>query len=309
MTQRGHLRPLSAAPMLDWTDRHFRFFLRQITRETLLYTEMVTTSAILRGDRNYLLAFDPEEHPVALQLGGDDPLDLAECARIAEQYDYDELNLNAGCPSERVRKGNFGVCLMERPETVARCVEAMRRACAMPVTVKHRIGVEGRDDFKDLLRFVDIVASAGADRFIVHARSACPNLTPEQNRKVPSLRRDYVHRLKEERPSLRIELNGDIRNLDEAQALRRSLDGTMIGRRAYVQPWLFVEAMVEYADRHMDRGRPLHDVTRHMLGLLAGEPGARAWRRRLSEISRNKAARPEVLRHIYEQMHENVNAR
>ncbi len=312
---RGPRRPLSVAPMLDWTDRHFRQLLRQLTRRTLLYTEMVSTGALLHGDRERLLAYDPAERPLALQLGGDDPAALATCARLAEEWGYDEVNLNVGCPSARVQQGRFGVCLMANPEVVAAAVGAMRDACLLPVTVKHRIGLAGHDDFEHLLAFVDTVARAGADRFIVHARSAHLDLSPEQNRKVPPLRREVVRRLREERPHLRIEVNGEVRDLDESLRLLADFDGVMIGRRAYVQPWLLAGAdarvfgeapdsptpgqvvrhMAEYAERWLRQGGRLHDVTRHMLGLFAGQPGARAWRRALSAAGQSRSAEPQLL--------------
>ena len=276
---------------------------------------MVTTGAVLHGDREHLLGFDPVESPLALQLAGDDPDALAACARIAEAMGYDEVNLNAGCPSERVRKGSFGVCLMERPADVARMVAAMREACSLPVTVKHRVGVQGRDRYQDLRAFVDVVVDAGADRLVIHGRSALPNLSPEHNRKLPPLRREEVLRLRRERPEPRIEWNGEVRDLDEVERTLADFTGVMIGRQAYVRPWLFaeadrrifhedvplperravVEAMAHYAEAHLSRGRRLHDITRHMLGLFAGEPGARAWRRALSQAGQTRNAGPELL--------------
>jgi len=313
--------PLSVAPMMDRTDRHFRAFLRRITRRTLLYTEMIPIWAVVHGDGERALAFSPEERPLALQLGGDDPTLLAECARRAEDLGYDEVNLNVGCPSGRVQQGNFGVCLMGAPDRVAEAVEAMRRAVSIPVTVKHRIGFDELDRYEDMLRFVDRVAAAGCDRFTVHARKAwLRGLNPKQNRNVPPLRYDEVYRLKEERPGLEIEINGGIRTLAAVREhLDRGVDGVMVGRAAYDDPYFLagadrevfaatgetaapaptrrelVEAMVPYAERMVAGGDALHHLARHMLGLFAGRPGARAWRRHLTEAARGPDAAPAVL--------------
>ena len=313
--------PLSVAPMMDRTDRHFRAFLRRITRRTLLYTEMIPVWAVLHGDGDRLLAYSPEERPLALQLGGDDPAMLAACARRAEDLGYDEVNLNVGCPSGRVQQGNFGVCLMGRPDRVAEVVEAMRRAVEIPVTVKHRIGFDDLDRYEDMLRFVDRVAGSGCDRFTVHARKAwLSGLNPKQNRNVPPLRYQEVYRLKAERPALEIEINGGIRTLDEVRMhLDRGVDGVMVGRAAYDDPYVLaaadreifgvaseegasapsrrevVEAMVPYAEREVAAGESLHHLTRHLLGLFAGRPGARAWRRHLTEAARGPDAGPSVL--------------
>ncbi|MCA9551797.1 MAG: tRNA dihydrouridine(20/20a) synthase DusA [Myxococcales bacterium] len=308
--------PLSVAPMMDRTDRHFRYLVRQITRETLLYTEMITTWAILNGPRAQLLAYDPIEHPIALQVGGDDPEALARVARIAEGEGYDEINVNVGCPSDRVQSGRFGACLMLEPARVAEGVAAMRAATRIPVTVKHRIGVDERDAYEDMLAFVDTVAAAGADRFSVHARKAwLQGLSPKENRTIPPLRYDEVYRLKRERPELQIEINGGIMDLEQARAHLAHVDAVMIGRAAYDDPFLFadadrvifgrdaaptparevVEAMVAYAARHVAAGGRLSAVTRHMLGLFAGQPGARAYRRHLSVHGPREGAGPEVL--------------
>ncbi len=317
-TPRAPTPPLSVAPMMDRTDRHFRAFLRRITRRSLLYTEMIPVWALAHGDGDRLLAYAPEERPLALQLGGDDPVLLAACARRAEDLGYDEVNLNVGCPSERVQQGNFGVRLMGQPDRVAEAVAAMRRAVSIPVTVKHRIGYDDRDGYEDMLRFVDRVAAAGCDRFTVHARKAwLRGLSPKENRNVPPLRHDAVYRLKAERPLLEIEINGGIRTVEEVgEHLRRGVDGVMIGRAAYDDPYLLVrvdrevfgtvtsappsrreviEAMVPYAERVLAEGQSLHHLARHMLGLFAGRPGARAWRRHLSEASRAQDASPRVL--------------
>ncbi len=302
--------------MMDRTDRHFRYFLRRLTRRTLLYTEMVTTWAVLRGDREHLLGFDPDEKPLALQLGGDDPEALAACARIAEDLGYDEVNLNVGCPSERVQKGSFGACLMAAPRIVADAVAAMRAAVALPVTVKHRIGIDDLDSYELLARFVATVAEAGCDRFSVHARIAwLSGLSPKENREVPPLRYPDVYRLQRDFPRLAIEINGGVGSLDEAEEHLEHVDGVMIGRAAYDDPYLFatadqrifddespsasrreaVEEMVPYLERWHRQGLPVARVTRHMLQLFAGRPGARAWRRSLSEAAPRPDAGPEVL--------------
>lgn len=302
---RGVSRPLSVAPMMDHTDRHFRWLMRQLTRRALLYTEMVVALAIRHGDRQRLLGYDPAEKPLALQLGGDDPALLALCARIAEDLGYDEVNLNVGCPSDRVQSGCFGAVLMRTPERVARAVEAMRAAVAIPVTVKHRIGVDDADAYEDLLRFVDTVAAAGCDRFVVHARKAVlAGLSPRENREVPPLRHADVHRLKAERPHLAIELNGGIRTLDDALHHLARVDGVMLGRAVVDRPMVLADAdrrlfgddrpaltrdeLVERAAAYVARweGRPHFQprhVWRHLVNLYAGEPGARAWRRTVSQ--------------------------
>ncbi len=315
-SRRTSPQPLSVAPMMDRTDRHFRYLLRAITRETLLYTEMVTAKAVLHGDRGRLLGFHPEERPLALQLGGDDPRELAEAARLGEAWGYDEVNLNVGCPSPRVAAADFGAVLMGRPETVARAVEAMRAAVGIPVTVKHRIGIDELDQYADLERFVRIVAMAGADAFTVHARKAwLSGLSPKENREVPPLRYPEVYRLKRERPDLVIELNGGVRDLDAAEEHLRHVDGVMIGRAAYDDPMLLagadarlyasgaptadrravVEHMVPYVEERLADGAPLHALTRHLLNLYRGRPGGRRWRRHLSEGVLRPGAGPELL--------------
>eukprot|EP00752_Nemacystus_decipiens_P013145 g11634.t1 len=315
-------RTLSVAPMMDWTDRYDRFFLRLITRRTLLYTEMVTAPAVLHGDRRRLLDFDAAEHPVACQLGGSDPAELAEAARIVEGFGYDEINLNVGCPSDRVQDGRFGACLMAEPERVRDCVAAMRAAVAVPVTVKSRIGIDGRESYADLLDFVDTVAQAGCESFIVHARIAVlAGLSPKQNREIPPLKYDVVRRLKQDRPHLEIVLNGGVKSLDAAEALlgdgpEGGLDGVMIGRAAYQDPYMLADAdrrlfadadaapksrgqilaeLAPYVRRQRAEGVPLHHVTRHILGLFNGLPGARKWRRYLSENAYRADAGAEVI--------------
>ncbi len=304
------------APMMEWTDRHCRFFLRQISRQCLLYTEMVTTGAVIHGDRDRLIGFDPAEHPVALQLGGSDPAALAECARIAESWGYDEVNLNVGCPSDRVQSGRFGACLMAEPDLVARCVGAMRDAVSIPVTVKSRIGIDDQQEWLALKGFVDTVAETGATRFIVHARKALlSGLSPKENRDIPPLRYDLVHRLKAERPDLTILINGGIVTLDAAEGHLAELDGVMLGRAGYQNPFILadvdrrffggpdsmatreriVERMLPYIEREMGRGVPLKAMTRHMLGLFQAVPGAKIWRRHLSENSYRPGAGPDVV--------------
>ena len=311
------LKPLSIAPMMERTDRHYRYFMRLITKSTLLYTEMVTAQALLHGDREYLLGFDPAEHPVVLQVGGDEPAQMAECARIAEDYGYDGININVGCPSNRVQKGNIGACLMRTPEVVARCVAAMQASCSIPVTVKHRIGVDELDAYSDMANFVRVVSEAGCFAFSVHARKAwLSGLSPKENRSVPPLRYEDVYRLKEDFPRLHIELNGGVRTLAEASAHLEKVDGVMIGRAAYDKPFVFteadrifgvatapapsrfelVEAMLPYVAHWVDRGARLNHITRHMLNLFSGTPGSRVWKRVLTERSPRSGAGAEVLR-------------
>jgi tRNA-dihydrouridine synthase A len=308
---------LSVAPMMDWTDRHDRYFLRQISRHVRLYTEMITTQAILRGDRARLLDFDAAEHPLALQVGGAAPDDMAACARIAEDRGYDEININVGCPSDRVQSGRFGACLMREPELVADCVAAMRAVASIPVTVKCRIGVDDQIPAEVLPRFVERVAAAGCETFIVHARKAwLSGLSPAQNRDVPPLDYPLVHALKAVRPDLTIIINGGIASIDDAEPHLAKLDGVMLGRAAYQTPWVLadvdqrlfgdeesdrdrldvVEAMVEYAARRASEGVPLKSITRHMMGLFHGLPGARSWRRVLGEEARDPDASPELIR-------------
>lgn len=310
--------PLSVAPMMARTDRHFRVMLRQLSRRTLLYSEMVVTGAVLRGDAARHLDFDAVERPLSLQLGGDDPADMATCAKMAEDWGYDEVNLNIGCPSDRVQSGNFGVCLMGQPERVAACVEAMRAATTLPVTVKHRIGFDALDRYEDMLNFVDVVSAAGADRFTVHARKAwLQGLSPKDNRNIPPLRYPEVWRLKAERPHLPIEINGGIKTLDAAADHLEHVDAVMIGRAAWDSPWIFaradsrlfgvpdpdlqpravIEAMMAHADRWMsasDRHR-LGPVARPLVHLFSGQPGSRQWRRTISEEAFREGAGPEVI--------------
>lgn len=288
---------------MEYTDRHYRYFMRQITKRTLLYTEMVTAIAILRGDRDKLLDFSPEEHPIALQLGGDNPEEIRDAIEVAELYDYDEYNINIGCPSDKVQEGNFGACLMATPERVRDIVAAMRSATSKPVTVKHRIGIDGRESYDELREFVEIVNEAKPDRFTVHARIAIlQGLSPKENRTVPPLRYEDVYRLKEELPGLEIEVNGGIKDLEAATEHLSRVDAVMIGRAAYDTPFLFadadalisgeprrrlsrrevVEGMYEYIDLAQETGYNPRNVIRHMLGLFAHQPGSRRWKQRLS---------------------------
>lgn len=287
---------------MDWTDRHCRVLHRQLSSRALLYTEMLTTGAILRGDRARLLAFDPAEHPVALQLGGSDPAELVEAARIGEAEGYDEINLNVGCPSDRVQSGRFGACLMREPELVAECMAAMGAAVRVPATVKCRIGVDDQDPEESLFRLVDLCAAAGVRHFVVHARKALlKGLSPKENRDVPPLDYPLVYRLKRERPELTLVINGGIGSLDEAEAHLDHVDGVMLGRAAYHTPGLLGEADARlfgedgtvdaleavrryrpYVARELEKGTHLAAMTRHMLGLFHGAPGARTWRRILT---------------------------
>jgi tRNA-dihydrouridine synthase A len=317
----GH--PLSVAPMMDRTDRHFRYFMRQITRRTLLYTEMVTSAAILHGDREWLLGFSPAEKPLALQVGGDDPKALAICARIAEDMGYDEINLNVGCPSDRVQSGHFGACLMAQPARVADCVAAMRQVVHIPVTVKHRIGIDDQDRYEDMTHFVQTVAAAGCKRFTVHARKAwLKGLSPKENRDIPPLRYGDVYRLKQEFPHLVIEINGGIQTLEQAQAHLAQVDAVMIGRTAYDNPYLFAtadrdvygeeeplrsrqavaEAMIPYVARWVEQGFKPHKITRHLLQLFTGQPGSRLWKRYLTEHSSEIGASETIIQDALKQM-------
>jgi tRNA-dihydrouridine synthase A len=315
------IHPLSVAPMMDRTDRHCRYFLRQISRRTLLYTEMVTSMAILHGDKEKLLGFDAAEHPISLQIGGDNPQDLAQCAQIAEDFGYDEVNLNVGCPSSRVQNGNFGACLMLQPERVAECIAAMGNATKLPVTIKHRIGVDEADSYEELVKFVEIVAQAGCQRFSVHARKAwLQGLSPKENREVPPLRYDLVHQLKRDFPHLSIEINGGFTTLEQAKTQLQSVDAVMIGRAIYDNPYLLAYAdseiygdltpppsrhqivanMLPYIEEWLDRGWRLNSITRHMLQLFHGQPGSRIWRRVITEQSVLPGAGVEVIKQALE---------
>jgi len=308
-------RRFSVAPMMDWTDRHCRFFLRQLSRHTLLYTEMVTTGALLHGDAARFLRHDDSEHPLALQLGGSVPAELAACAKLAEAAGYDEVNLNVGCPSDRVQNNMIGACLMAHPQLVADCVSAMRDAVGVEVTVKHRIGINGRDSYGELCDFVGRVREAGCRSFTVHARIAIlEGLSPKQNREVPPLRYDIAAQLKRDFPDLEIILNGGIKTLEECREHLQTFDGVMLGREAYHNPYLLAQVdgalfasdapvisraqalrnMRPYIERHLAEGGAMHHVTRHVLGLGQGFPGARRFRQLLS-VDIHKTSQPLAL--------------
>lgn len=306
------VRRFSVAPMMDWTDRHCRFFMRLLSKNALLYTEMVTTGALLHGDRERFLRHDEAEHPLALQLGGSNPADLAACAVMAQETGYDEVNLNVGCPSDRVQNNMIGACLMAHPELVADCVKAMRDAVSIPVTVKHRIGINGRDSYAELCDFVGKVHEAGCQSFTVHARIAIlEGLSPKENRDIPPLRYDVVAKLKADFPALEIVLNGGIKTLEQCEAHLQTFDGVMLGREAYHNPWLLaevdrrlfgettpvlgraeaLEALRPYIAAHIESGGTMHHITRHVLGLGLGFPGARRFRQLLS-VDIHKAENP-----------------
>lgn len=302
--------------MMDWTDRHDRFFLRLITRRARLYTEMITTGALIHGDRERFLQFDPAEHPLALQLGGSEPDALVRCAEFGAAAGYNEINLNCGCPSDRVQTGRFGACLMNEPDRVAASVAAMARAVDVPVTVKCRIGVDDSEEYGFLKRFVETVATAGCRTFIVHARKAwLSGLSPKENREIPPLRYETVYRLKQEFPALGVVLNGGIRTLEACEEHLRHVDGVMLGREAYENPWMLagvdrrlfnsgappptreqiIRGMIPYIERELAAGTRLAQITRHLLGLYRGEPGSRAFRRVLSQQACKPKAGIEVI--------------
>ncbi|MBS0250373.1 MAG: tRNA dihydrouridine(20/20a) synthase DusA [Proteobacteria bacterium] len=306
----------SVAPMMDWTDRHCRVFHRRLTKRALLYTEMVTADAVIHGDRERLLGFSAEEHPIALQLGGSDPAKLATAARIGAELGYDEINLNVGCPSDRVQEGRFGACLMAEPELVAACVSAMRESQPVPVTVKCRIGIDDQDAEADLSRFIDVIADTGCGTFIVHARKAwLKGLSPKENREVPPLDYQRVYRLKARRPDLTIVVNGGIETIADAQRHLEHVDGVMLGRAAYQNPYIlagvdsaiFADAsaqptrgealtnLLPYVERHVANGGRLSNVMRHILGIYHGQPRGRAFRRLLSERATGASATADVL--------------
>ena len=314
-------RKLSIAPMLEWTDRFFRYFIRLISKHVLLYTEMVTTSALLHGDTSRFLEFDRSEHPVAIQLGGSEPSELANCARLAEAAGYDEINLNVGCPSDRVQAGRFGACLMAEPSLVAECISAMKAAVAIPVTIKTRIGIDNNDSYDALKHFIQAQIEAGCDHFIIHARKAwLQGLSPKQNREIPPLRYDVVTDLKKDFPHQGFTINGGIKSLALAQEFLHKLDGVMIGREAYNNPWILAEAdrmifnddhpiptrhevlenMLPFIEPELIRGTQLNHITRHILGLFHGCPGARRWRRMISEQAHRPGAGIEVIRQAAE---------
>ena len=314
-------RRFTVAPMLDWTDRHCRFFHRLLTQHAVLYTEMVTSGAILYGNAERHLSFNDEEHPVALQLGGSEPEDMSRCAVIGQQYGYDEININVGCPSERVQRGAFGACLMAEPELIARCVSAMQREVDVPVTVKNRIGIDDQEDYAGLHHFVETVAASDCKTFIVHARKAwLKGLSPKQNREVPPLRYELVYRLKQDFPELEILINGGIKSLEDSKQHLEHVDGVMIGREAYQNPWMLsevdqviygatspaverdevIEALMTYVELQQEQGVWLNHMSRHVLGLFQGLPGARKWRRHISENAHKPGAGTEVIKQASE---------
>jgi tRNA-dihydrouridine synthase A len=302
--------------MLDWTDKHCRHFHRLLSSKAMLYTEMVTTGAIIHGDQQRFLTFNQAENPVAFQLGGSNPGDLARCAQIIEDYGYDEVNLNVGCPSDRVQNGRFGACLMAEPELVAVCISAMQQSVSIPVTVKSRIGIDDLDSYEELINFISTIADAGCETFIIHARKAwLKGLSPKQNRDVPPLRYDVVYQLKKDFPGLNIILNGGVTSLQSTKEIIRHVDGVMVGREAYHNPYLLAEVdvqifamsgpiktrhevimeLIPYIQQHLLQGGRLHSITRHILGLFHGVPGARTWRRTLSENATKKGADETVV--------------
>ena len=297
---------LSVAPMLDRTDRHFRYFIRLISKHVLLYTEMITTGALIHGERDRYLAYHPQEHPLAVQLGGSDPADLAICSRMAADYGYDEINLNVGCPSDRVQANRFGACLMNTPELVAECVASMQAVVEIPVTVKCRIGVDDKDQYEDLCHFIETVSTAGCRQFIIHARKAwLSGLSPKENREIPPLQYELVETAKRDYPDLTVVINGGFSTLAEVNAQLQKVDGVMIGRAIYQNPYLLAEAdnlifgdsrelpsrcqimeeFFPYIEQHLQQGNKLAGITRHILGLFQGQPGARLFRRYLAENS------------------------
>jgi tRNA-dihydrouridine synthase A len=307
--------------MMDHTDRHCRYFLRLISKHALLYTEMITTGAILRGHRERLLAYSPEEHPLAIQLGGSDVHELAESARIAEDLGYDEINLNVGCPSDRVQNGKFGACLMAEPELVAECVDRMHQSVNIPVTIKTRTGIDDRDSYEELAGFIANISTAGCQTFIIHARKAWLNgLSPKENREIPPLQYDTVYQIKKDFPQLKIIINGGFTTMQQITAQYSHVDGVMIGRAAYHDPYLLAETdrlifnkssekknraqiiheFIAYVKQQLGGGVPLHAMTRHILGLYQGQPGSRAFRRQLSENAGKTQASIEVLQHALE---------
>ena len=316
---------LSVAPMMDWTDRHCRYFHRLLAPHARLYTEMVTSAALVHGDRQRLLGFDDAEHPVALQLGGSDPQELAQAARIGAEFGYDEINLNVGCPSDRVQSGRFGACLMHEPALVADCFTSMREAVTIPVTIKCRLGVDEQDEYADLQHFIETVAARGCGIFIVHARKAwLKGLSPKENREVPPLNYQRVYQLKRDFPALTILINGGIQSLAEVRTHLMHTDGVMLGRTAYHEPYRLAELehalfgtplpdrmalirqMREYTERHLAEGGKLNHISRHLLGLFQGLPGARGWRRHLSENAHRDNADWGVVERALASIHEPV---
>lgn len=316
MSEFKDLHLFCVAPMLDWTDRHCRYFYRLMSQHAVLYTEMVTTGAILYGNREQHLGYSEPEHPLVLQLGGSQPDELARCAEIAADYGYDEINLNVGCPSDRVQNGRFGACLMAHPQLVADCVAAMQAAVSLPVSVKSRIGIDDRDSYAELVDFIGTIAETGCRTFVIHARKAwLSGLSPKENREIPPLRYDVVYQLKKDFPQLEIIMNGGITTLDCCQEILQHVDGVMLGREVYHNPFLMtavdsqlygqaansvsrqdvVLAMLPYVEQQLAEGVRLNSISRHLLGLFHGEKGARAWRRYISEHATRPGADQRVL--------------
>lgn len=309
-------RLISVAPMMDYTDRHYRNFMRLITKHTLLYTEMITDKAVIHGDRERLIGFENTEHPIALQLGGSTPELLIEAAKIAQDFGYDEINLNVGCPSDRVQSGAFGLCLMKKPELVSECISAMANAVSIPVTVKTRTGVDDLDSYEYLHQFIETVKQAPCEHFIIHARKGWLNgLSPKENRTIPPLQYERVYQLKKDFPDLEISINGGVETLEQADTHLEHVDAVMIGRAAYHNPYALaavdekyfdgqpapsreevVEQFIPYIEQQMAKGIHLNSITRHIIGLFQGQPGAKNWRRYISENAHIKGADVEVLR-------------
>ena len=327
MTEKTVNRRFSVAPMLDWTDRHCRYFMRLLSKHAMLYTEMITTGALIYGPRDSLLAFDQAEQPVAIQLGGSDPKELADCAKMAEDRGYAEINLNVGCPSDRVQSGRFGACLMAEPELVTECMAAMINAVRIPVTIKSRIGIDRNDSFDELSHFVNTVKSSGCETFIIHARKAwLDGLSPKENRDVPPLHYDRVYAIKQQHPELEIIINGGINGLQDSLEHLKYVDGVMLGREVYHNPWMLsqidstlfgdseptysrediVRAMYPYIENHLAEGGRLKHISRHMIGLYQAMPGAKLWRRYISENAHLDGAGTQILEHALELVAEQV---
>ncbi|BAQ60289.1 tRNA dihydrouridine synthase A [Geminocystis sp. NIES-3708] len=314
---------ISIAPMMDYTDRHFRYVMRKMTKHTLLYTEMITTQAIIHGDRHKLLDFSEEEKPVSLQLGGDNPQELAECAKIVEDWGYNEINFNVGCPSSRVQNGNFGACLMAKPTIVTQCLEKMQKSVKIPVTVKHRIGIDHQDSYEDMKNFVKIISDSGCQRFIIHARKAwLQGLSPKENRNIPPLRYEDVYQLKQDFPHLAIEINGGITTIEQTKHHLKFIDGVMIGRAAYDNPYLFatidqeiykkdypilsreeiIQSLYPYIDFWTSNKLKLNTIMRHTLQIFAKQPGTKQWKRYLSENGNTFQGGSDIVRQALKQL-------
>ena len=314
-------RTFTVAPMMEWSDRHCRYFWRQLSKHAVLYTEMVTTGAILHAGPDRFLSFHHHENPLALQLGGSNASDLAKCSKIAEDWGYDEVNLNCGCPSDRVQNGMFGACLMAKPQLVADCIKAMQDSCSIPVTVKHRIGIDDMDNYEDMLAFVEPIAATGCNTFIVHARNAwLQGLSPKENREIPPLKYEFVYQLKKDFPELEIIINGGLTDLESCTTPLQHVDGVMLGRAAYQNPYILAEVdqlfygdsspvksreqvlldFMPYVEEQLTQGAHLNHITRHILGLFQGMPGAKLFRRHLSQNAHKKGAGIEVLQQAFQ---------